>query len=337
MATSSEENRSVATLKVVRLGIAVVLCILVYSGLWYGAAGALKDKLTAILAGANPAAITAECDDMQVGGFPFRVGVTCSRLSVDDHFHGLSASFGAFRSAAQVYAPGHVVWELDSPGQVRSALGFSLALEWQALRSSLNAGLSGLDRTSLEATGLQVLLTTLVDGATIETTAPHAEAHLRRSGEDLDIALLSRDAVVSLRGQASLLPPVSSSLDMTLVGKAKYLELKGDRGEGLYGSEGEIRRLVADMGGGRVVTISGPISVGNDGMLSGRLRVEIEGIAAWRDTLNAAFPEEKDSIDNAANVLKALFGGQDKGGADLRLTNGVVSLGIIPIGVLPPL
>ncbi len=337
MATSREEIRSPATRKVVRLGIAVAVSMLVYSGLWFGAAGALEKKLAEILSGDNPAAIEVACPGMKVGGFPFRIGVTCTTLAVDDHFHGLSATFGAFRSAAQVYAPGHVLWELEGPGQLRSSLGFSLALQWAQMRSSLSAGLSGLDRSSVEVKDLQSLLTAQVDGETIEAKAPHAEAHVRRSGDDLDLAVLARDAVLSLHGQPPLLPPLSASIDMTLIGKAKYLDLEGDRGEGLYGSEGEIRRFVADMGEGRVLTLSGPVSVGTDGMLSGKLHVEIEGIKAWQETLRNAFPDEREMIDNAASVLGALFSGKDKGDADLTVTDGVVSLGIFPIAVLPPL
>ncbi|GEO86312.1 MULTISPECIES: DUF2125 domain-containing protein [Alphaproteobacteria] len=337
MATSREKNRSTASRKVARLAVAIAVAILVYSGLWFAAAGAIEKKLGEILSGDNPAAIEAACTDRTVGGFPFRLGVTCAQLTVDDHFHGLSATFGAFRSAAQFYAPGHVLWELEGPAQVRSSLGFSLALQWTQLHSSLSAGLSGLARSSIEVKDLQTLMTARVDGETIETKAPHAEAHVRRSGDDLDLAVLARDAVMFWRGQPPLLPPLSASVDMTLIGKAKYLDLEGDRGEGLYGSQAEIRRFVADMGEGRVLTLSGPISVGTDGMLSGQLHVEVEGIKAWRTALRTSFPEERKTIDNAADVLGAIFGGKDKGKADLTVTDGVVSLGIFPIAVLPPL
>jgi hypothetical protein len=337
MATSRKENRSPASRKILLLGIAVIVGILVYSGLWWGAAGAVEKKLVEILGGDNPAAIEAECSDMKVGGFPFRLGVTCTKLAVDDHFHGLSATFGALRSVAQVYAPGRVLWELDGPAEVRSSLGFSLALQWTKLRSSLSAGLSGLDRSSIEAKDLHSLLTAKIDGETVAAKAPHAEAHVRRSEDDLDLAILVKDAVLSLRDRPSLLPPLSASVDMTLVGKAKYLDLEGDRGEGLYGSDGEIRRFVADMGEGRMLTLSGPVSVGTDGMLSGKLHVEVEGIKAWLETLGRAFPDERETIDNAANVLGALFSGSDKGSATLTVTDGVVSLGIFPIAVLPPI
>ena len=337
MATSRKENRSTASRKISLFAIAIIVAMLVYSGLWWSAAGALEKKLTQILGGDNPAAIQAECTDMAVGGFPFRLGVTCTRLAVDDHFHGLSGTFGAFRSAAQVYAPGRVLWELEGPGQLRSSLGFSLTLQWAQMRSSLSAGLSGLDRSSIEAEDLQGLLTGRINGETVEAKTPHAQAHVRRSGEDLDLAALVKEVVLSLHDQPPVLPPLSASIDMTLIGKAKYLDLQGDRGEGLYGSKGEIRRLVADMGEGRVLTLSGPVSVGTDGMVSGEFHVEVEGIKAWQETLRQAFPDERETIDNAGNVLGALFSGKDKGTADLTVTDGVVSLGIFPIAVLPPL
>ncbi len=337
MATNKPGTSAISR-KIMRLGILILLAIAVYCGAWFFAANSLQKSLLAFFGGENPAEVNISCEDTAVRGFPFRIGLFCSRVGLDDRFHGLSASFGALRSAAQIYAPGHVVWELDGPGEVRSALGFSAALQWQALRSSVNSGLSGVDRTSLEATGAKATLTAMTTGQTFDTASEHLEAHARRNGDDLDIALLIRNGIFRLAGGAPVMPPVSTTVDLTLAGKAKYLDMQGDRGEGLYGSSGEIRRIAIDLGGGRVLTANGPFSVGTDGQISGKLRLEMEGIDGWKDTLVTAFPDAADNIKSGTKILKALFSGKQNGGVDLKIENGVIILGgFIPIGVLPPI
>lgn len=338
MATSTRSGQTNVTRKVVLLGLLVSLAVIVYSGAWLFAATMLEKRLAELFDRDNPVGAVVDCRDMDLRGFPFRIGLFCSGIAVDDHYNGLSASFGAVRSAAQVYAPGHIVWEMDGPAEIRSALGVSLSLQWDRLRSSVNAGLDGMSRTSIVAEKLKSSVTTVMTGDTLDADTSHGELHLRRAGADLDAALLIRDTVISKRGGDPLpLPPVSASIDMTLLGKAGYLDFHDGTAKGLYGTSGEIRRLVIDIGEGRVITISGPLSVGDDGNLSGQLHVELERVDAWRGALGTAFPGTSETFDSAAKVLTALFIGKDSGSADLNLTNGVISLGIIPIGVLPPL
>lgn len=337
MATNNPETSAVSR-KIMRLGILIIVGIAVYTGAWFYAANSLQKSLLAFFGGENPAEVDISCDDTAVRGFPFRIGLFCSKVGLDDRFHGVSASFGALRSAAQIYAPGHVVWELDSPGEVRSSLGFSAALQWQALRSSVNSGLSGVDRTSLEATGSKATVTMMTTGQTFDAASDHLEAHARRNGDDLDVALMIRNGTFQLPGGTPVIPPSSTTVDMTLAGKAKYLDMQGDRGEGLYGSSGEIRRIAIDLGEGRILSANGPFSIGTDGLISGELRLDLEGIDAWRKTLAEAFPDDADNIKSGAKILKALFSGQQNGGVDLKIQNGVVILGgFIPIGVLPPI
>ncbi|MBU2327698.1 MAG: DUF2125 domain-containing protein, partial [Alphaproteobacteria bacterium] len=98
-----------------------------------------------------------------------------------------------------------------------------------------------------------------------------------------------------------------------------------------------IRRMVVDLGEGRVLTLSGPSEVGEDGLISGRIKVEVEQVRAWRDAMKTAYPEEADMIDNVANVLRALAFGRDNSEAEITIQNGVAALGFIPLGQIPPL
>ncbi len=339
MTSSIQSGQTTATRKVVLLGVLVVVAAAVYSGGWMLAATMMQKRVAELLSGGNAAGAEVRCKDIDVRGYPFRIGLFCSAITIDDRFNGISASLGAFRSAAQVYAPSHFVWEMDSPAELRSALGFSFSIQWDKLRSSVSAWFDGLSRSSLVAEGLKVDVTAVAGGRTVSVRGEHGEFHVRRNGEDLDAAALVKNTVVTLPNATRLaLPPFSASVDVTMLGKATLLDpVRNAAATELYGSEGEIRRLVIDLGEGRVLTVSGPVSVGDDGNLSGKLHLELEKVEGWKDALTTAFPDSSENFASAAKVLTALFGGRDSGSAELSLREGVVSVGIIPIGVLPPL
>ncbi|MGO7902907.1 DUF2125 domain-containing protein, partial [Rhizobium ruizarguesonis] len=70
--------------------------------------------------------VSGECSDIEFRGYPFRIGLFCSKIYVDDNVNGVSATFGALRSAAQVYSPGNIVWERDSPAEIRTTNGLQV-------------------------------------------------------------------------------------------------------------------------------------------------------------------------------------------------------------------
>lgn len=339
MASSTRSGQTTVTRKVVLLSVFVALAVVVYSGGWMLAATMMQKRVAELFDGRNAAGADVRCKDMDIRGYPFRIGLFCSSIAVDDRYNGISASLGAFRSAAQVYAPNHFVWELDSPAEVRSALGFSFSIQWDRLQSSVNAWFDGLSRSSLVTDGLKVDFTTIANGNTVTSRSDHGEFHLRRNGEDLDAAVLVKNTVLTPSNGAPLvLPPLSASIDMTMLGKAGLLGPRRDAATTeLYGSRGEIHRFVIDFGEGRVLTVSGPLSVEDDGNLSGKLHLEVEKVEGWKDALTTAFPASAEDFENAAKVLTVLFGGKDFGSADITVHEGVVSVGIIPLGVLPPL
>ena len=53
------------------------------------------------------------CKDRRIGGYPFRIEVSCAELaSCRD---GVTASLGRVKSVAQVYQPRFVITEIDGP------------------------------------------------------------------------------------------------------------------------------------------------------------------------------------------------------------------------------
>ncbi|KPF44930.1 DUF2125 domain-containing protein [Rhizobium sp. AAP43] len=337
MPMPSTAPQSRTSLKVFWLGVFILVFIAVYSVGWYFAAEFLRTRIVTFFAGGNPSGIEANCEDAKIGGYPFRFRLNCDRLSIDDRDQGIAASFGAVRAAAQIYNPGQVVWEMDGPAEVRSAYGFNTTTNWSNMQSSFRAGFSGLARSSLVIEGLDTTVTSTATAQTVGVKAVSAEQHVRQAEGNLDYATLVRDVTIAINGKPVDLPPLSASLDTTFAEKGGLLDPRVARDQKLRGTRGEVRRMVVDIGEARVVTLSGPFEIGEDGLLSATLRIEIEEIDGWRGALGKAYPEMRETVDSAAQVVKALSLGRDDGSADINIRNGNITLGFIPLGKIPPL
>ena len=164
MAASSQSGTAK---KFLWLAIAIVVVTGLYTAGWFYAADRLKQTVLNVIAPSQARSVSGECGDIAFRGYPFRIGLFCSKVTVDDKENGVSASFGELRSAAQVYNPGHIVWELDSPAEIRSAHGLTISAAWQNMQSSIVTKLKGIDRSSLVIDGLkaqaeEMILTELI-------------------------------------------------------------------------------------------------------------------------------------------------------------------------------
>jgi hypothetical protein len=318
------------------LGGGVVLVIALYTGGWFYAASALKTNVLRAIAPRDTAGLSGECADMDFRGYPFRIGLFCSKVTVDDNANGVSASFGALRSAAQVYAPGHIVWELDSPAEIRTTNGLTISAEWANLQASLVTKLQGIDRSSTVIEGLKATAVSSFTGQTINFDADRTEIHLRQNGADLDGAISVEGSNTAIKDWPQLFPRLSANADLTISGKAGLID--GSDPTGIYGAQGELRRIVADIGDGKVMTLSGPFSFDERGLLSGKFRLEIEELGPWGDSLKQSFPEIASTVDTATKLLKALAGGGNKVSVDLVVDHGNATVGgFIPLGKIPPI
>ncbi|MBB4231073.1 DUF2125 domain-containing protein [Rhizobium mongolense] len=318
------------------LGLGIVLFIAIYTGGWFYAAAHLKETVLKVIAPRSTAGVSGECADIDFRGYPFRIGLYCSKVGVDDNTNGVSASFGELRSAAQVYAPGRIVWELDSPAEIRTANGLSISAQWANLQSSLVTRLRGIDRTSMVIDGLKATAVSSYTGQTVNVDAGRTEVHLRQNAGDLDGAFSLQDANAVIKDWPQVFPKFSASADITLAGRGGMID--GSDPQGLYGASGELRKAVADIGDGKVMTLTGPFSFDEQGFLSGKFKLEIEQLGPWRDSLKQALPEIAKTVDTAAKLLKALAVGGDKVSVDLVVQHGNATVsGFIPLGTIPPI
>jgi hypothetical protein len=136
------------------------------------------------------------CADRRIGGYPFRIELSCADLTL--RRGPVTASLGPLLAVAQVYRPGHVIAELRGPLRVTDG---TLIVDgsWRLLETSVRASPGGLQRISLVAEAPQVRITG-AGSQEIALSSESLEAHLRPNpsrGETeaaYDAAIVARQA-----------------------------------------------------------------------------------------------------------------------------------------------
>ncbi|MBO9100050.1 MULTISPECIES: DUF2125 domain-containing protein [unclassified Rhizobium] len=338
MSASSQSERSGRGFRgmFILLGI-IVLLAAVYTAGWFYAASALKTNVLRALGKQDAAGFTGQCTDLDQQGFPFRIGLTCSKVQVDDHTRGVSATFDDLSASAHVYAPGNIEWQLNSPAEIRTSQGLTISSEWAALQSTMVTRGNGIEQGATTINGLKTAVVSSATGQTVNFTADKTEIHVRQNGEDLEAVFEVKNSNAVIKDFPQL-PALAAEIDVTLTGKAGLLDGSEKDGRGLFGASGILRKVTTDIGDGRIMTLSGPFSFDDDGFLSGQFKLEIQQISHWRDSIKQAIPAAKQTVDMAGKLLKALAAGEDKVSVDLTVDHGAVTLsGFIPVGKIPPI
>ena len=338
MSASSLSETSGRSVRMWLVGLGLVVVVIgLYTAAWFYAASALKTNVLRALGKQNAAGFTGECTDLAQQGFPFSIGLTCSKVEIDDHVKGVSATFADLDASARVYSPGNIGWQLSSPAEIRTAQGLSISAEWATLQSDLVTHGRGIDKGSTTINGLKAAILSSFTGQSANFTADRSEMHVRQNEGDLEAVIEVKNAKTVIKDFPTDLPAVDANIDITLGGRAGLLD-GTDSTHGLYNTAGILHHVTADIGGGRIMTLSGPFSFDDQGFVSGQFKLEIQEIGHWRESIKQIIPSSKHVVDMAGKLLKALAAGDDKVSVDLTADHGAVTLsGFIPVGTIPPL
>ena len=309
------------------LGITVVLLFGGYSLGWFWLAGRLEAEARTAIAGISREGVEADCANPTARGYPFRIGIYCDSVRFSDAAQGVSVEAGSFRSAGQIYDPMRLVAELDGPARIDSEKAGAFALDWDNLRASARLSTPLPQRLSLEGARLRAETGA---GAPL-LAAERFEAHLRPNEQNLDLA----GSFGGLALDASLLegrkvPPLSGQSDITINDGVRLI---GEKVKSLRGQSGTIRELALSTGEKTGVTLSGPFSVDDQGLIDARLNITIRDPKGLSAVLAEAVPEKRDQIEQAFSGL-AMLGNAPS--LPLRIAKGKASLGFIPLGDIPP-
>ena len=303
---------------------------------------------------------TWTCPDRSIAGFPFRLEVSCGTPSFTGTAEGrsISGSLGRVLAVAQIYNPSHVIIEAKGPLAVRAKNGESLDLDFTLARASImgKPG-AGLDRFSMELSEPRLKLVT-ANMPSLAVSATMADFHIRRTPDRptadgaFDVASLVQQASLPLLDQwLGGAEPTDASVVATvtraepLSGRGLPVELERWRTEGgrLQLSQFNVTR------GTKRLDAAGTLNIDELHRLQGRLDLTVAGLDDVLKSLGL-------SPRNAAigGLIASVLGGgrkaqaaapqqpqQDPAGKGvmlpLRLDNGKVLLGPIPVATLFPL
>ncbi len=313
----------------------IVMLAVGWSAAWYFIAGKVETVIDEGQSTLSQRGQTFDCENQDLSGYPFRISLTCSQSGFRDADSGFSIDAGAIRTASQIYQPGKAVVELNGPAILHLPIGEVFDLDWNSLRASVKADLSGPDRFSL--VGKEFTLEPR-DNRYDGFKARKVQLHSRKfEANDVDFALSGEDFVSSQnRWPAFNLAAnlrINDAFD-ALLRKPDVLKLARERG--LQGHLTELNYELVDGGG---VSLTGPYEVTRNGFLSGTFKIEVLKLAKLVAGLEKAMPQSTKLLHQIGQAASLLGGGNGAGSVKLTITvrDGNASLGIIPIGQIPPL
>ncbi|MBO0663076.1 DUF2125 domain-containing protein [Jiella sp. MQZ9-1] len=336
---ASSDSPSKARRALIGVAVIVVLLIAALCGAWFYLAGRLDRELARVVETARERGIDVECPNRDVFGFPFRLGFRCDAISVDRPDAAVRASAGAIRTAAQIYRPNRLVGELDGPLKLEIPAAPPLDMRWSLAQGSATFWTTGLDRVSLIFDNPQIALLEPANDIAPLSNAAHAEAHARRRDGNLDIFTLLRGGRLLWPG-APTLPPLDTSADLTIDGAGTWLSgaARGLTGRELFANRPvSLRSLMIKMGSADA-DLSGDFSFDDEGRLNGKFKLAIQNPKEIAKLIGIVAPKLRDIAAAVASAVP--MAGQQVDGRtviELRARNGILAVGIFPMGKIPSL
>ena len=318
-----------------------IIGVLVFGGtaLWYYAAEKLEETVFQVQQKLRAKGQFIACDNQQIRGYPFRIGIFCDAIDIEDKSTQQKLTSGALRTVAQIYDPGKLIVEFDGPAQFSDPRQGIFKINWQLLRASMRATLSGIERTSTVGHALTI---GREDATSPLLIAETLELHARKLGENnLDIAIGSRNLSVTnnLASNGTLSKPIDLVVELT----ANDLFDKVQNNKNLIsyfkknGGSGNLNAFKLQTADGGILEIKGPLSVDIKGQLSGKLDISVTKLNHLFEFFRGFFPTSNDDMEQIELAVKIFSAGSAATKLQIQIKNGKVRLGLISLGRIPPL
>lgn len=336
------KKRRGLTIVLILAGLAAAWCLY-----WYAAhaiAGAVADRL---IAAAGAGTRSAECTGMRAAGFPLRIDLACGTVRFADERAAITGALDGLAIRAPLYRPGRIEARAAGPlAYTAAASGLDLTARWTAASLTADAGLDGLEGLSLGADQLALDGAIALPGLALTAIAAEdSEVSARPSGDKAGAyrigAALKDIRLAAADGRA--LPSINFQADISAIdlGRSLGFDPKGTVLAWLRaGAKAKIDRL-ALAAGGFATEATGDLRLSDDGRLSGKLVVHLRNLDRLPDLIEAFRPGARKDAEKIVRLVGATTKKvEDENGPAretvLNFRDGLVSVGIIPVGTVPP-
>lgn len=328
----------------VLLIIAIVVVVAGWSAAWAYGRSVLSEQLDLQIQRMAEQGLDLSCADLVIAGYPFRYEVACRDMQSADRW-GATGSLGELSAVALIYNPWHVIFEARSPAAMAVPVtGLAGDVRWTTARASMKFSDNALGTLDAVVDQPEAAVETPVSAGAF--AADKAEVHLR---EVPDVAgmlegfltvdslalksLPAFDQTIMLRGH------VRVADGMALLAGADLVSLVQ-----ASGGELPVRLMLAEatVGEGRATAI-GDLVLAGDGTLSGTIELTLGNAGALLQSLKPLFPPQDQTFPLIEGVVKSLepaateIDGVRSIKIPVTLNRGLVQVGLLPVGRIPPL
>jgi hypothetical protein len=323
----------------------LVLVILVgWAGFWIVSKNKPQELIDKVLARQINGQQVAPCTDQTLGGFPFRLLLTCSSYALNDPKSGWQIQGVPLRAVWQIYAPNLAVLEGDNILQARHApSGLEVNTRADLIRASVRIDQNlTISRLSIEGKALN-LQTNLpaISGSLGQIKAQRLEIHARPNPEqaqDLGLAITTEQfdsrAMPTFSGSLSaiarkgLMPAILTAPNPTRT----WLEMAGQLDQ--------MRGIMTI--GQKTLKLSGDLTFGQTGYANGDIALKILNSKPEAGKNKLKLAAKTDGLNGPLTALQLmgkpvsdgdLIGSQ----VDLKIRDGQINAGFLPLGRLPAL
>ncbi|CUW43376.1 hypothetical protein B3286c1_0677 [Brucella vulpis] len=326
--------------RTITLVIAVPVFIAAYTAGWFYIADRLEAKARADMARLDAQGVGVQCENLHMGGYPLRINVVCDSISWQRPSEGMAFRAGQFSSGSPLYAPYSLMNALTGPAFIEFPGISPLEVNWSKFTS--NTRLARPFPTEIEIAARDVAV-----GLRTEPTKTEPLSSL----EHMNVQIDGSTGMLKLMGRFAGLKFAPS-----VIGNAKSPELDGvadidiSDAEGLLASDresvyqrlrghsGTINQAFVSMPNGAMVSLTGPFSVNEDGLINADLKLTLVNAQSLAQAGQAVFPAQGGNIATVLFALSAMP--KDENGnptMEIAIRKGKASAGFIPLGRLPAL
>ena len=319
----------------------VLFVIIGWSVFWIFISNQVERMVDGTIAEFSRQGPAPNCENISIGGYPFRISVECESLSVSVENQTLVTA-KELRGVALIYNPTHLIFEVDSPFLFTPGISTvpTITADWDLVQASFN--FSDFDFSFVIDT-VNISMGNEVELLSMGKFEAHGRFQDTPDVKGIDFNLKVRDFIPNTTAIDIQIPgeidvgvhiPVEENL---LQGPGQNVFAKFvDQGGEVHLNQARI--AIAEV----EVDLSGKVKISDEGYLSGNLGLWVAGTDKLIQIVQRYAPSEISQIAGILPTVILGFPPKVKNGVTgvelpVRINNGTVSLGIFPLGVIPPL